>query len=362
MKYIFIFLGLLLQFNIYAQVKINELKFESDYIDLGELDVDGGTVLVTFKFKNTSEYYFISSGIEVSCGCTSPRISQKRIAPGDSGEIIAAFDPKGQLGNITKWLHLRGNFSDGPYKELRFKALVDNNNIAKDPTTNTYYPGQYGYLLIPQPYLYLGEQTERFSGYDSFEVINDGYRDLTIESMSGHPGFITTDQLPFTVKPNERRFLKFRIDLSNIDTIGHLTGNFELRTNDHLPVKLVTYSIDLQSDFSKLKRRDLKKAPVIGSSTKVVDMGPMRPGQIVTKKITITNSGKTPLIIRRVDEDCSCTVLGGLPSSIAPGESVEVSVKFDAIFRKGPQRKAITIYTNDPSQPKYTLLVISDVE
>jgi hypothetical protein len=86
-------------------------------------------------------------------------------------------------------------------------------------------------------------------------------------------------------------------------------------------------------------------------------MGDMNSGSVRYKKIIIKNTGKSILNIRKIETDCSCTMLKLPSNKILPGESIVTSVKYDSLFKEGKQSKLIKLYTNDPLNPIATLYV-----
>ncbi|MCG3131809.1 MAG: hypothetical protein FLDDKLPJ_02619 [Phycisphaerae bacterium] len=86
------------------------------------------------------------------------------------------------------------------------------------------------------------------------------------------------------------------------------------------------------------------------------DLGRIRDGEHLSRKVLLRNAGRAELVIREIKSDCGCTVVD-IPSEarrIAPGEVREVSITFDSTGRARPeaQTKQITILSNDPVNPE----------
>lgn len=102
-------------------------------------------------------------------------------------------------------------------------------------------------------------------------------------------------------------------------------------------------------------REDIKPAvsvPAIYAAEPVYDFGKIPSGQIVNHEFGIENRGQTDLQILRVSTSCGCTVAQSMPQQIKPGETGRISVRFDSRGRVGKQDKAVTVYSNDPSNPQ----------
>lgn len=76
------------------------LTFEKTIHDFGKV-VQGERLSYTFKFKNTGKSNLIISNTSASCGCTTSIPPKEPIRPGETGEIVVAFDSKNKSGKET---------------------------------------------------------------------------------------------------------------------------------------------------------------------------------------------------------------------------------------------------------------------
>jgi hypothetical protein len=74
------------------------------------------------------------------------------------------------------------------------------------------------------------------------------------------------------------------------------------------------------------------------------------------------NKGKTPIKIKNVRTSCGCTVASLKKDVVAPGEKGEVTATFHIGGRTGVQQKAITVETDDASQPTMNLMLKAVIE
>ena len=84
------------------------ISFEQNTHDFGKKTNDQ-TLKTVFRFRNTGNNPLIISQAIGSCGCTVPQWPKDPIAPGASGEIYIAFDPKGKTGETTKTISVSAN-------------------------------------------------------------------------------------------------------------------------------------------------------------------------------------------------------------------------------------------------------------
>lgn len=88
-----------------------------------------------------------------------------------------------------------------------------------------------------------------------------------------------------------------------------------------------------------------EKVAKIEFETDVIDYGTIEKGSDGVRVFTFTNTGNAPLIISNVKSTCGCTVPKKPDGPIMPGETGEISVKYDT-NRVNPIRKTITVTSN----------------
>ena len=340
---------ILLPFYAQSKVKMTDIVFNERIHNFGIIYVEKGIVTAKYSFTNYSDSSFIINNIDAACGCTNPRSNKDTFLPGESGQILADFNPKGMSGKTKKWIYVRGNFADGYQIELKFEAEIRSTYNRKN---YEYHRGEFGYLLINKVLLKWGDRYENEQFSDTIELTNDGYNDITVSKINFNNPIVSQPTLPITIPVGQKKNVIFNIDLSLIDTIGQVSGYAIFDTNDRFfPKKKIPYSLNLFTNFKKWKRRELKNAAHIDLDNSTIQMGTMNSGAVREKSITIKNIGKSNLNIRKIETDCSCTMLKLPTNEILPGESLKTYVKYDSLFKKGKQSKMIKIYTNDPSNP-----------
>jgi len=102
-------------------------------------------------------------------------------------------------------------------------------------------------------------------------------------------------------------------------------------------------------------------APVISVDRPVYDFGTLNQGKKLEHTFTITNKGDAPLTILRTHSSCGCTVAKVSTNTIDPGKTAELKTTFDSASFSGKVSKTITIETNDPAKPSYTLTIKGSV-
>ena len=88
-----------------------------------------------------------------------------------------------------------------------------------------------------------------------------------------------------------------------------------------------------------------EKVAEIKFKTDVIDYGTINKGADGVRTFEFENTGTAPLIISKVSSTCGCTVPKKPTEPILPGETGEISVKYDT-NRVMPIRKTITVLSN----------------
>ncbi len=101
--------------------------------------------------------------------------------------------------------------------------------------------------------------------------------------------------------------------------------------------------------------------PVAVVAEPVVDAGEVPVGEPIDVVFEIENQGDAPLSITEVRPTCGCTV-AEFDETIEPGATGKVHAQVDTTSIVGPNAKAITVFTDDPDNPRIQLTVQSDVK
>jgi hypothetical protein len=102
-------------------------------------------------------------------------------------------------------------------------------------------------------------------------------------------------------------------------------------------------------NVKKAEKRDAeisKGAAMIEFDKTSFDFGTVAEGDVVNAEFTVTNAGKTDLIITKASPSCGCTVPTWPKEPIKPGESSKVVAKFNTNGKPNKQVKSITLFTN----------------
>lgn len=96
-----------------------------------------------------------------------------------------------------------------------------------------------------------------------------------------------------------------------------------------------------------------------------VDLGSMSRGKVVTKDLTLRNSGSEVLVIEKVLASCGCT--GAMVSNdhIPPGKTGTLQITFNSKNFAGKVHKTVTVNSNAATNPKavieFSAFVVDEV-
>lgn len=102
-----------------------------------------------------------------------------------------------------------------------------------------------------------------------------------------------------------------------------------------------------------------EKVAKIEFKTDTIDYGTIEKGADGVRIFEFTNTGNAPLIISDAKSTCGCTVPKKPDGPIMPGQTGEISVKYDT-NRVNPIRKTITV-TSNADTPTVALKIKGEV-
>ena len=102
-----------------------------------------------------------------------------------------------------------------------------------------------------------------------------------------------------------------------------------------------------------------EKVAKIEFKTETIDYGTIEKGADGVRIFEFTNTGNAPLIISDVKSTCGCTLPKKPEGPIMPGQTGEISVKYDT-NRVNPIRKTITV-TSNADTPTVSLKIKGEV-
>lgn len=333
-----------------------KIVFEETTHNFGSFKESDGTQSTTFKFTNNGEAPLVLSNVRASCGCTTPEWTREPVAPGATGSIKVTYNPKNRPGSFNKSVTVSSN-AENSTVVLRISGKVE----PREKTLAEKYPRKIGGLRVKSNYLSFGKLKMGQSETKELELVNDTDEPIEV-GFRTVPKHLTATVEPSTIPAKSRGKLVVTYDSNSAKTFGFASHRIYLSINGSNDYKnSVGVSATIEEDFSTLSAEELANAPVAVFEPKTHDFGEMKQGEKKSYTFTLTNEGKSELLIRRVRSSCGCTAVAPSTKVIAPGESAPIKVTFDSRGKRGRQSKSITVITNDPKTPTSTLRISSNV-
>lgn len=326
------------------------IQFEETRHDFGAIKEESGKVLYVFGFRNTGTEDLIISKVETPCGCTSPKWTKAAIPPGQGGYVEATFDPMNRPGVFSKVLTVITNGTP-PRAYLTIMGEV----LPRKKTVLDEFPASLGNLRMKSPQIIMGKV--RIGSIDTVHVrlFNNGNLPIRIKGFD-LPDHIKIDVITQVIEPG--RFGKFVLKYDGLKRaeLGMVTDFMTMYTDDPQGGDRMIYVVaEIEQAIKVLTPKELADAPKIVVNEMMIDLGDVAEGADHKGAFTITNEGKKPLLIMKVQPECGCTTTKTQSESVLPGKSTTIDLIFNSEGYSGLVIKNIDVYTNDPLTPKLTL-------
>ena len=239
----------------------------------------------------------VLTNVTTSCACAVADWTKEPIAPGGKGTVKATFDAKA-LGHFEKSVGIYSNASPS-LVYLKFTGEVVQE--IKDYTKQL--PHAIGSIRLDRdefafPDVYRGQQPSL-----TFSIAN--LSDRPYEPVLMHlPPYLKMEAEPKVLLKGKKGTVKLTLDASQLKDYGltqtsvylsRFSGD-KVSEDNEIPVSAI-----LLPDFSRMTEKDSLNAPAMHISETNIDLSiPLIKKNKVNYDILIANSGKTPLIISKL--------------------------------------------------------------
>jgi Protein of unknown function (DUF1573). len=110
------------------------MKFVSEEHNFGNIP-EGPAVSYDFEFKNIGKEPIVLSGVQASCGCTTPTWTKDPVLPGKSGKITATYNTQGRPGPFTKTITVNSNVGSKVIKITGTVEKAPDSSVPSDKGT-----------------------------------------------------------------------------------------------------------------------------------------------------------------------------------------------------------------------------------
>lgn len=333
-----------------AEARVQWINPDYDFGAIAEAD---GVAEGEFLFVNTGDAPVAVTGVHTSCGCTTARIPRDEIAPGDTAVISVRYDPTGRPGKFEKKVTV--NFSDDlPKASLRVHGVV----IGTTATLQRRYPVDAGVMKLNASVVPFGNVKKSGAKSDFIEIYNASH-DTISPVWSNVPDYLSVVPMSGKLAPGQQMVFNLMFSGYSCPDYGLVTDSLFIASGVGAdPVRIDVVGL-VNEDFSRMTESDRRNAPVISASTDRLDFASFDPSEPVSMTFTIVNSGRTPLLLRRVytaDKGVSVSVDR---NEIKKGKKAEVKVTVTPSELESEILNArISIISNDPENPNLTIRAV----
>ncbi|WP_293049932.1 DUF1573 domain-containing protein [Paludibacter sp.] len=322
------------------------ISFVSRGFDFGNIKEETGKVTHDFVFTNTGKAPLVIQQVTASCGCTTPSWTKQPIAPRAKGKITVTYSATGRPETFTKTITVNNNSTES-IVQLSIHGTV----IAQPLSQAQAFPIAFGKVKLKSTIIPLGEMHKGEKKVMSIPVLNTSDSSITL-SIGNLPKHITASVQPKTLSPGQKGSIQFSCNTSLINEWGFrsdkvvLVGNNDVASSKN---NVLTITGFISEDFSKLTPAQKVATPVAALLTKQVSLGKIKCGETVKGKFEIRNTGKSPLIIRKIFSDCNCITAQLPQQGIAVGQTATISFSVRTGTSIGQKIENVNLMTNSPA-------------
>jgi hypothetical protein len=330
-----------------------KIRFDAETHDFGNIREENGSVEFRFEFTNAGTAPVAIQTVRASCGCTTPDWTREPVQPGQKGFVTARYNPQNRPGPFRKSLVVSTN-GDPANVTLFIQGMVE----GKPMTIENQYRNKIGDLRLKYRSFNMGKITTEKPVMRSFDIYNDSDRTMAFLDRTEKPEHITVSIQPPVLGPRQEGKIVITYDPKAKNDLGFVSDQIVLHTAERENARKELLIVGtIEEYFPPMTAEQLANAPVLSLDRSTHDFGTLKPAAMVNTEITLTNTGRSDLIIRAVKSNCSCATTQLDRQTIRPGEKATLKVTFDSGSRRGNEQKSITIFSNDPRSPSQRLML-----
>ncbi|MCL1974484.1 MAG: DUF1573 domain-containing protein [Bacteroidetes bacterium] len=341
--------------KIWAQVPPeSDLVFTKLVHDFGDILLSDGKKSCTFNYTNKGSRPIVIQQVLTSCGCTDPKWDKAPVMPGKSGQISVTFSNDQGPYPFEKTLTVYSTATDLPII-LKIKGIVHE----KKKSLSELFPVAYSSFRLRNSQYHLGQIAQGEHKTDSAQVVNTGKSAIEVGFTKISKGLIIS-VYPKKLKPGEIGYLRYTVDTRIHTDWGTVTYSAQPCINGKpegtAPIEIAA---EIRDNFKNYTKEELANAPILLAEQTWTSFDQAKRGSKIEKSFTISNRGRTPLVIHKAIPQDGVTVKA--PTAIAPGKSETIAVGIDTSNMIGEIVAVVTLITNVPSRPIMSLSVTGTV-
>ena len=331
-------------------------KTEHHFQTIKETD---GDVTCVFAYENKTKVPLIIVAVE-NTNRSSVRVTAKNdtLLSKGKGEFSVTLSPRNLSGNFEHTITVKTIEKGKNYDYLlKIKANIEPRPRAKEEIYGM-MEGNIRYKTNSIRYNTLHPASVII---DTFFIYNVYGQTMTL-SYGALPAPIEILSMPQTLAPQEEGKIIFKYSAAAKNDWGWVYDRFVINTNDtNRPGKTLSITGEIFDDFNSWTPQQKANAPKASFDNIEYQFGTKTEGEEVTHDFILTNTGKSILHIRKLKQSCGCTAVSPEKNDLNPGESTAIKAIFRTHGKTGKQSRTIDVITNDPQNPKITLMILGNL-
>jgi hypothetical protein len=354
MKKIFLLAAMVCSMVAMAQQPV--ITFDKTTHDFGKINEADGRVTTVFEFTNEGMVPLVLTNVRASCGCTTPKWTREPIEPGAKGNITVTYNPNGRPGRFQKTVTVTSNAAEATTK-LYIKGEV----IPKPTQPTEQYPIAMGKLRLKKKVLNFGPVVKGGNKMLNIEYANTTDKPMTVDLLTrDQDNYFAPQVTKKDLQPNETGKIQIALQSSDCQIYGPVEATMYVMVNGEKKLTdefAITLKADLKENFSKMTVEERQQAPIVEYAA-TTNLGTIKAGKKIASKITLSNVGLNPLVIRRVISNDNEIHVYAPKSAIKGGKKADLKFDLNTVDMKaGTYARVITVITNDPTHSVIRLRV-----
>ena len=315
--------------------------------DFGDIVLNSGPVSCTFTLKNDSAKALLIDRVTTSCGCTSAQWTTRPVQPGQSGSISITYKNDEGAFPFDKSISVFLSCNERACI-LKVRGVCHEKPVVLEEV----YSQRLGVKLgVKNSDIKGGVLEQGGQRSECFLIANLSDKPVSLD-FSNTPKQVKVRNLPLTIPARQTARVDFCISSDEIlwgKNHYILTPVIDGRpAQERLDIWAVT-----QMNTSRLSPEEKRSGPRISFKQSTYAFGKAKKGQIKECSFSLSNNGKAPLTIYKIDADEGIISHDIRPDeSLQPGESATLTVRFDTgKLPKGETLLQLRLVTNAPLRP-----------
>ena len=332
--------ALILTAVLFASAASAQLQWKETAWDFGTINEVDGKVAHRFAYCNAGADTVVVKRTSSSCGCTTARLADTVILPGDSGSLLVEFNPSYRPGPFKKHIAVH---TDKGTTQLQIAGKVR----PAGETVGRIFPEKAGDLRLTSRTAVVGDVRQGRRRMASVIAYNAS-RDTLILAFACSDKRIGVVAEPSVVAPGDLTSVSVTFQAGNADETGRADTQIAVDGNGK---RMGEIAVTAQVVAAHPEKVDYASAPQLRLAADRVDFSPIGTKKM-RRSVEIENTGKADLHITGTGTIDDALEVEKVPRSLKPGKKGKIVIALDPIKMADGRllNSSVVVFTNDPLQ------------